>query len=78
MIIIKNVPGLTNRELLDALLDLDPEVQTGHGGFVVSETVAAAFLTAYLHAASDDTPVPVSPEPATSTRNRGGRPRKDK
>lgn len=71
MIIIKGVPGLTERELLDALIDLDPDVQTGHGGFVIDEATAAAFLDAYLRAVGDDSPVPVEPAPAASTRTPG-------
>jgi hypothetical protein len=52
MIVIKDVPGLTPREVLDALLDLtdptDPPIVTGHGGFVVAENLAERFLSAYL------------------------------
>lgn len=52
MIIIKEVPGLDPRELLEAITDIvdpyDPPVVTGHGGFVVSEDVAERFLSAYL------------------------------
>lgn len=47
-IIIKDVPGLTTRELLDALMDITGSVTTGHGGFVVEEEVAEQFLSAYL------------------------------
>jgi hypothetical protein len=55
MIIIKDVPGLTNREILEALIDItdpdDPPIATGHGGFVVDEDTAERFLSAYLIAA---------------------------
>jgi hypothetical protein len=51
MIVIKDVPGLTPREVLEALLDITgpaASVATGHGGFVVDEDVAERFLSAYL------------------------------
>jgi hypothetical protein len=52
MIVIKEVPGLTPRETLEALLDMaapdGPPVTTGHGGFVVDEDTAERFLLAYL------------------------------
>jgi hypothetical protein len=52
MIIIKDVPGLTPRETLEALTDLtdpgDPPIATGYGGFVVDEDLAERFLSAYL------------------------------
>lgn len=49
MIIIKDVPELTTRELLEALNDLNPDgIQTGYGGFVVDEYLAEQFLFAYL------------------------------
>lgn len=56
-IIIKDVPGLTTRELLDALMDITGSVITGHGGFVVDENVAEQFLSAYL-IASGQRPAP--------------------
>jgi len=52
MIVIKDVPGLTPREVLEALIDItnpnDFAIATGHGGFVVDEDVAERFLSAYL------------------------------
>lgn len=65
MIIIKDIPGLTQRETLDALLDIippgAPQVSTGHGGFVVDEDTAARFLAVYLIAAGKRK-VPVPPK----------------
>lgn len=51
MIIIKDVPGLTTSEILEALLDIADSVSTGYGGFVVDEDTAEQFLSAYLIAA---------------------------
>lgn len=75
MIIIKDVPELTTKELLEALNDLEPNgVQTGNGGFVVDEYQAYQFLFAYLVAAGR-IPAPVErntdnqPAPAKSVRN---------
>lgn len=75
MIIIKDVPELTTKELLEALNDLEPNgIQTGHGGFVVDEYQAYLFLFAYLVAAGR-IPAPVErntdnqPPPAKSVRN---------
>ena len=49
MIIIKDVDGLTVRETLEALADINPgEAVTGYGGLVVSEKTAYEFLRAYL------------------------------
>jgi len=69
MIIIKDIPGLTTRETLEALLDMndpnDPPVVTGHGGFVVNEDLAERFLAAYLIAAGKrPAPTMVTTEPA--------------
>jgi len=49
-VILKDIPGVTVRELLDTLHDIrsDRPVQTGHGGFVVDEETALEFLQAYL------------------------------
>lgn len=62
MIIIKEVPGLTTREVLEALMDItdpnDPKIVTGYGGFVVDEGTAERFLSAYLIAAGK-LPAPV-------------------
>jgi len=67
-IIIKDVPGLTDREVLEVLMDITTSpIATGHGGFVVDEDIAEQFLTAYLivsgkrppHATVPTTTVPV-------------------
>lgn len=54
-IIIREVPGLTLREVLEAITDItDPDdqpISTGHGGVVVDEETAERFLSAYLVAA---------------------------
>lgn len=76
-IIIKDVPGLTTRETIEALTDImdprDRPIQTGHGGFMVDEDVAERFLSSYLIAtgrrpakvaAARTTPTP-QPEPET-------------
>lgn len=69
MIIIKDVPGLDTRELLDALLDITPpgqDITTGHGGFVVDEDTAEQFLSAYLIAAGKRPAPTTSAEPAST------------
>jgi len=86
MIVIKDVPGLSPREILEALTDItgpnDPPIATGHGGFVVDEDIAERFLSAYLIAAGrrpapivvtavDSTPS--EPEPARTTTRRAGK-----
>jgi hypothetical protein len=61
MIILKDLPGLTPKETLDALHDIvgpDVPIDTGYGGFVVSAAVAHRFLGAYLTAAA---PTPAAP-----------------
>jgi hypothetical protein len=86
MIIIKDVPGLSHREVIDALLDLtdpnDPTIVTGHGGFVVDENVAERFLSAYLIAAGKrpaptgvtaGNEAPTRPAPARTPTRRAGR-----
>ena len=86
MIVIKDVPGLTQREVIDALLDLtdpnDPPIATGHGGFVVDEDLAERFLSAYLIAAGKrSAPTvetagitePTTSGPARTTTRRAGR-----
>ena len=76
MIIIKDVPGLDIRELLDALLDITPpgqDITTGHGGFVVDEDTAEQFLSAYLIAAGSMLAGP----PARPTTRRGAERRKE-
>ena len=68
-IIIKDVPGLTVRETIEALTDItdpsDRPITTGHGGFVVDEDVAERFLSAYLIAAGRR-PAPVAVAGTTS------------
>lgn len=86
MIIIKDVPGLTTREILEALIDItdptDPPIATGHGGFVVDEDTAERFLSAYLIAAGKrPAPTvetagngePTEPATARTTTRRAGR-----
>lgn len=70
-IIIKDVPGLTTREVLEALADIDPidqPIVTGHGGFVVDEDTAERFLLAYL-IASGKRPAPTGPPVAAESIN---------
>lgn len=65
MIILKDMPGLTTRDLLDLLGDINPEAKhvTGHGGFVVSERTAYEVLRAYLTVTGEiQVPTP-EPEP---------------
>lgn len=68
MIVIKDVPGLSHRELLEALTDVsdpsDPTIVTGHGGFVVTEDLADRFLSVYLVAVGKR-PVPTPPIPVS-------------
>lgn len=70
-IIIKDVPGLTTREILEALADItdptDQQITTGHGGFVVDEDVAERFLSAYLIAAGKRPAPTGTPAVAEST-----------
>lgn len=85
MIIVKDVPGLTTRETLEALTDIvdpdDPPIATGYGGFVVDEDVAERFLSAYLIVAGKrPTPVatavnnePTELGPARATVRRAGK-----
>lgn len=65
-VIIKDVPGVGTRDVLDALHDISPNrpIQTGHGGFVVDEETALEFLSAYLRAMGRL--APIEPEPAAS------------
>lgn len=90
-VIIKDIPGMTDAEVLDALSDIsNSPISTGHGGFVVGEEIAYEFLRAflimngYLH---QDPPTTVTlgpltveeiPEAATidPPKRRPGRPRK--
>lgn len=82
MIVIRDIPELNMQELLSSLARIG-DVQTGHGGFVVSERTAQTFLERYL-SALDGTlitaEIPESePEPETTaepTKRRPGRPRK--
>lgn len=65
MIIIKDVPGLTPREILETLEDINPgSAQTGHGGFVTDEATGYEFLRAYLIASEKLPAEPIrEPEP---------------
>lgn len=49
-VILKDIPGMTGVEILDALHDIRPgqPTPTGHGGFVTDEETALEFLQAYL------------------------------
>lgn len=49
-VILKDIPGVSVREMIDALQDIRPgqPITTGHGGFVVDEETAMEFLRAYL------------------------------
>lgn len=70
MIILKNVPGLTDTELLEALNSIsDREVTTGYGGFVVDEDTAERFLATYLIATGKR-------QPTAPAKTRGRRPTK--
>jgi hypothetical protein len=54
-VILREIPGLAERELIDAVHDIvgpDVTIDTGYGGIVVSEAVALRFLAAYLDATS--------------------------
>lgn len=88
-VIIKDIPGMTDAEVLDALRDIsNSPIPTGHGGFVVGEEIAYEFLRAFLIVAGyldQDPPTTVTPEPPTveetliavdPPKRRPGRPRK--
>lgn len=76
-VIISDVPGVSAREVLDALADINPgaKVTTGNGGFVVDELTAYEFLAAYListgvlpaRPAPQPDPVPDTVGPDTTT-----------
>lgn len=81
MIIIKDVPGMSDREVYEELTAISPGqgIRTGHGGFAVDEDTAERFLLAYL-IASGRRAAPVVPEEKprkqttrSSTRTRGRR-----
>jgi hypothetical protein len=76
MIILKDIPGITQKELLHLIADTTPigEIQTGHGGYVVDERTAHEFLSRYIEALDGietNTPTTDTPTPA-----RRGRPPK--
>lgn len=54
MIILKDVPGLTDVDIMGAISDMVPlaQIQTGHGGVVVDESTALVFLKRYFGAMS--------------------------
>jgi len=72
MIIIKGVPGMPRSDVLQALQALhtpgEPEVSTGHTGFVVGERLAYRFLRLYLQATSPDPAPPPYATPQVSTQ----------
>lgn len=70
-VILRGVPGLTARELLDALVDVAgaDQVVTSNGGFAVTEQTAHRFLTTYLNVVTPE------PRPATPARSRASRKR---
>lgn len=49
-VILKDIWGVSVREMIDALQDIHPglPITTGHGGFVVDEETALEFLQSYL------------------------------
>jgi hypothetical protein len=47
MIVLKDVPGLSDTDILQAVSDLGVQLRTGSGGVVVDETTALSFLYAY-------------------------------
>jgi hypothetical protein len=70
-VILKGLPGLSTRELIEAVqetLGPDVEIRTGHGGIVLPELAAYTILGAYLSAtgavAPPRVPVPEEPLPA--------------
>lgn len=68
MIIIKEVPGLTVKETIEALIDHQipgyPPILTANGGFAVGEELAYRFLRTYLTAMGRLEPeIPVATPP---------------
>jgi len=61
-IIVKAVPGLIDRELIEALGVPARQLRCEHGGFAVDERTALRFLTAYV-AAADQIANPTPPPP---------------
>lgn len=63
MIIVKDVPGLTAKEVFEALIDIAEEtgstVTSGYGGAIVDEETAEKFLIAYLIASGKRRATPV-------------------
>ena len=86
MIIIKEVPGLTPKETIEALADHhvpgDPTVVTANGGFAVGEELAYRFLRTYLIATgtikteTPETPAPDVPVPPVAKGPTSRYPRK--
>lgn len=64
-IIVKAVPGLTDRELIEALGVPARQLRCEHGGFAVDERTALRFLTAYV-AAADQIANPTPPPPVVA------------
>lgn len=61
-IIVKAVPGLTDRELIEALGVPARQLRSEHGGFAVDERTALRFLATYV-AAIDQIANPTPPPP---------------
>lgn len=58
MIVLKDIPGITTKELINTISSYgaaDEEITTGHGGVVVSERLAYRFLRDYLGVVDDMT-----------------------
>jgi hypothetical protein len=69
-VVLRDVPGLTPRELIEAAQDVsdpDESIVTGYGGIVVSERLALRFLRAYLTATGAVTPRPPTVKRPTAT-----------
>lgn len=70
-IIVKAVPGLTDRELIEALGVPARRLRSEHGGFAVDERTALRFLAAYVAAAdqiANPTPPPLPVVAMTPTQ----------
>ncbi len=55
-VVLRQIPGLSLRELVEAVRDIagpDVPIETGYGGIVVDESLALRFLGAYLAATGE-------------------------